>query len=68
MNRTLLIFATGTFILMMACQREPERRFDLKGKVVSVDGSGPNKKATVFFQGVGQKQLLLRFAKLTIVE
>jgi DNA helicase II / ATP-dependent DNA helicase PcrA len=39
-----------------------------KGKVVSVDGSGPNKKATVFFQGVGQKQLLLRFAKLTIVE
>jgi protein SCO1 len=39
MNRTLLIFATGTFILMMACQREPERRFDLKGKVVSVDKS-----------------------------
>ena len=38
-----------------------------KGKVVSVEGHGPNKKATVFFQGVGQKQLLLRFAKLNIL-
>lgn len=38
-----------------------------KGKVMAVDGNGPNKKATVFFQGVGQKQLLLRFARLTIV-
>jgi DNA helicase-2/ATP-dependent DNA helicase PcrA len=38
-----------------------------KGKVLSVDGAGPNRKATVFFHGVGQKQLLLRFARLTIV-
>ena len=38
-----------------------------KGKVLSVDGAGPNKKATVFFHGVGQKQLLLRFARLSIV-
>jgi protein SCO1 len=37
MNRILLIFMTGACILMMACRREPERRFDLKGKVVSVD-------------------------------
>ncbi|NQV03186.1 MAG: UvrD-helicase domain-containing protein, partial [Bacteroidia bacterium] len=37
-----------------------------KGKVVQVDGQGPNKKATVFFQGVGQKQLLLKFARLKI--
>jgi DNA helicase-2/ATP-dependent DNA helicase PcrA len=35
-----------------------------KGKVMSVEGSGPNKKATVHFESVGQKQLLLRFAKL----
>ena len=35
-----------------------------KGKVLSLDGEGPNKKATVFFPGVGQKQLLLRFAHL----
>jgi DNA helicase-2/ATP-dependent DNA helicase PcrA len=38
-----------------------------KGKVTSVEGSGPNKKATVFFNGVGQKSLLLRFAKLKIL-
>jgi DNA helicase II / ATP-dependent DNA helicase PcrA len=38
-----------------------------KGKVLSIEGNGPNKKATVFFAGIGQKQLLLRFAKLKIV-
>ena len=38
-----------------------------KGKVVSVEGTGPNKKATVFFNGVGNKNLLLRFAKLKIL-
>ncbi|MFZ4708119.1 MAG: ATP-dependent DNA helicase, partial [Bacteroidales bacterium] len=35
-----------------------------KGTVQSVEGSGPNKKATVAFDSVGMKQLLLRFAKL----
>jgi DNA helicase II / ATP-dependent DNA helicase PcrA len=34
-----------------------------KGKVLTVEGNGPNKKATVLF-GIGQKQLLLKFAKL----
>jgi DNA helicase II / ATP-dependent DNA helicase PcrA len=38
-----------------------------KGKVISLEGTGPNTKATVFFPGVGQKQLLLRFARLKIV-
>jgi DNA helicase-2/ATP-dependent DNA helicase PcrA len=38
-----------------------------KGKVISLEGNGPNTKATVFFPGVGQKQLLLRFAKLKII-
>ncbi len=38
-----------------------------KGKVVAVEGMGPNKKATVFFPGVGNKNLLLRFAKLKIL-
>ena len=38
-----------------------------KGKVVNLEGVGPNKKATVFFPEIGQKQLLLRFAKLRIV-
>lgn len=38
-----------------------------KGKVLQMEGSQPNIKATVFFQTVGQKQLLLKFAKLKIV-
>jgi DNA helicase-2/ATP-dependent DNA helicase PcrA len=39
-----------------------------KGKVISVDGTGPSKKATVFFPVAGQKQLLLRFARLRPAE
>ena len=38
------------------------------GKVINMDGSFPNNKATVFFEGVGQKQLLIKFAKLRIVD
>jgi DNA helicase-2/ATP-dependent DNA helicase PcrA len=37
------------------------------GKVINMDGEFPNNKATVFFDGVGQKQLLIKFAKLRIV-
>ncbi len=39
-----------------------------KGKVINIEGDLPNKKATVFFNTSGQKQLLLKFAKLKIVE
>lgn len=39
-----------------------------KGKVLSVEGNDNNKKATIFFQKTGQKQLLLKFAKLQIVK
>jgi len=39
-----------------------------KGKVISVEGSGQSKKASVFFKNVGQKQLLLQYARLRIVE
>ncbi len=38
-----------------------------KGRVVSVEGNGPNTKATVAFESHGSKQLLLRFAKLKIL-
>ncbi len=38
-----------------------------KGKVLQVEGQIPNLKATVFFQNTGQKQLLLKFAKLKII-
>lgn len=39
-----------------------------KGKVTGLEGSGAERKATVFFPQVGSKTLLLRFAKLTVVE
>ena len=37
------------------------------GKVILIEGNPGDLKATVFFQGFGNKQLLLRFAKLRIV-
>lgn len=39
-----------------------------KGKVTGLEGVAPNQKATVFFPRVGQKTLILKFAKLTISE
>ncbi|HBX49487.1 MAG: ATP-dependent DNA helicase [Bacteroidetes bacterium RIFOXYA12_FULL_35_11] len=38
------------------------------GKVLQLEGKFPNTKATIFFQSSGQKQLLLKFAKLKIIE
>jgi len=38
-----------------------------KGKVVELNGDFPNTKATVFFPSAGQKQLLLKFAKLQLI-
>ncbi len=38
-----------------------------KGEVVALEGDGNNRKATVHFEQFGQKQLLLKFARLTIV-
>jgi DNA helicase-2/ATP-dependent DNA helicase PcrA len=37
------------------------------GKVISLEGNKPDVKATIFFKEIGQKQLLLKFAKLLIV-
>lgn len=39
-----------------------------KGKILKIEGQGPDKQASIFFPGHGAKQLLLRFAKLQIVE
>lgn len=39
-----------------------------QGTVTKVEGSGPNKKATVMFDDCGQKQLMLKFAKLNILK
>lgn len=36
------------------------------GKVLNVDGAGANKIATIHFNGLGQKKVMLKFAKLKI--
>lgn len=38
------------------------------GKVLKLEGNKPDIKATIFFKEIGQKQLLLKFAKLRIVD
>ena len=38
------------------------------GKIINISGEGANKKATVFFKGIGQKNMLLKFAKLEIIK
>lgn len=37
-----------------------------RGKVIDIEGEMPQKKAKVFFPNAGEKQLLLKFAKLKI--
>jgi DNA helicase-2/ATP-dependent DNA helicase PcrA len=39
-----------------------------KGKVTALEGAAPDQKATVFFPRVGQKKLILKFAKLEVVD
>lgn len=39
-----------------------------EGKVIALDGNGPQAKATVNFHEVGQKKLILRFARLKRIE
>ena len=38
-----------------------------EGKVIAVEGVGENKIATIFFEGHGQKKIMLKFAKLQIL-
>jgi DNA helicase-2/ATP-dependent DNA helicase PcrA len=39
-----------------------------QGKVLQIEGDGNSRKATVFFKDHGQKQLLLKFARLQILK
>jgi len=48
-------------------QRVEHDRFGY-GSILSIEGDGPNKKAVVQFDTSGQKTLLLKFAKLRIVQ
>ena len=38
------------------------------GKIINMEGNKPDLKATIFFKDLGQKQLLLKFAKLRIIK
>jgi DNA helicase II / ATP-dependent DNA helicase PcrA len=38
------------------------------GKVLNLEGNKPDLKATIFFKELGQKQLLLKFAKLRVIQ
>ena len=37
-----------------------------RGKVTVLEGDGDNRKATIFFTGLGEKKLVLKFAKMRI--
>ena len=56
---------TSAGSLSEGCRIE-HQRFGI-GKVLKIEGSGENTKATVEFQNAGTKQLLLKFAKFTIL-
>jgi len=56
---------SDTANLQVGMQVEHER-FGF-GKVISLEGNKPDIKATIFFKEIGQKQLLLKFAKLSII-
>jgi DNA helicase-2/ATP-dependent DNA helicase PcrA len=49
---------------MVAAGMRVEHSLFGEGKVLAVEGIGPQAKATVFFPEVGQKKLILRFARL----
>ena len=51
--------------LSEGCRIE-HQRFGI-GRVLKIEGTGENTKATVEFQNAGTKQLLLKFAKFTIL-
>ena len=58
--------ASASSSLREGCKIE-HQRFGV-GEVLKLEGSGENAKATVAFTHAGTKQLLLKFAKYTIIE
>tara|TARA_B100000767_G_scaffold275748_1_gene315014 strand:+ start:3272 stop:5611 length:2340 start_codon:yes stop_codon:yes gene_type:complete len=58
-NKSLIALLIGTQV--------EHQRFG-KGVVTLIEGAGNDKKASINFKGTGEKKLLLRFAKLKIIE
>jgi len=51
---------------LQAGMRVHHERFG-QGKILQIEGQSDNKKAIIFFDDIGQKTLLLKFAKLDII-
>lgn len=52
--------------LLQSGMEVEHQRFGV-GKILNIEGKPGEQKATIFFQDTGQKQLLLKFAKLRII-
>ena len=60
-------FEEGDVSGLVAGMRVQHQRFGY-GEVSSMEGEGENRKANIVFDNFGEKKLILRFAKLRIVE
>jgi DNA helicase-2/ATP-dependent DNA helicase PcrA len=65
-NQTIKAKDNSNILKLEIGNRVKHDRFG-KGTVTAIEGKYPDQKATVNFDGVGQKQLLLKFAKLTLI-
>ncbi len=63
---------SSAFIILNGSQLKPDMKVQHErfgtGTVAEVQGSGADAKATVIFPNFGKKQLLLKFARLIIIE
>ena len=59
-------FAPSDTSKLAVGQEVEHERFGF-GKVLTLEGNKPDIKATIFFKEIGQKQLLLKFAKLRVL-
>ena len=60
-------FKTSPSSSIKVGQKVEHARFG-KGKVLSIEGTSGNEKATIEFNDFGQKLILMKFAKLRIIE
>ena len=65
LNQTDPLISPGETEHLIVGQKVKHSRFG-RGKILKVEGEDANKKATIFFNGIGQKTLLLKFARLEI--
>lgn len=67
LTKSSVVKSSGKQEALNPGDRVEHQRFG-KGNIVSIDGAGASKKATVKFDEIGVKQLLLKFARLTVVK